>query len=181
MSKPNYNIIVGLWITAFILTLAAPITAGILKQPEIAISTLIIGIFLTLVMILDLKQDRVMKGLFIILFGVLFQALYLKLIYIFVPKNTIPANYKEYLDIYSQVLLFACSGAGGSIIAVHADKSSLDNDSMPSGEKHACQNLELKNLMKTIKKLEKKFNTIILTIASSALMLFILAVAVLIR
>ncbi|AZF62633.1 hypothetical protein [Pseudomonas sp. LBUM920] len=181
MSKPNYKIIVGLWITAFILTLAAPITAGIFKQPEIAISTLIIGIFLTLVMILDLKQDRVMKGLFIILFGVLFQQLYLKLIYIFIPINTIPDNYKDYLDIYSQVLLFACSGAGGSIIAVHADKSSLDYESPSTNGKHNCQNMELKNITRSIEKMEKKFNLVIVTTASSALVFLILTIVVLVR
>lgn len=107
MAKPNYKMIVGLWVAAFILAFVSPITAGIFGKPEIAISTLILGVFLALIMILDLKQDRVIKGLFIIMFGVLFQTLYLKIIYIFVPSNTIPQHYKDYLDIYSQVLLFA--------------------------------------------------------------------------
>ena len=115
------------------------------------------------------------------MFGVLFQTLYLKIIYIFVPSNTIPQHYKDYLDIYSQVLLFACSGAGGSIIAAHADKSSLDNDSAASSEKHTCHDVEIKKLTTTIEKLHKKLNSIITAIASLGMIIIILAVAIFIR
>ena len=181
MAKPNYKMIVGLWVAAFILAFVSPITAGIFGKPEIAISTLILGVFLALIMILDLKQDRVIKGLFIIMFGVLFQTLYFKIIYIFVPSNTIPQHYKDYLDIYSQVLLFACSGAGGSIIAAHADKSSLDNDSAASREKPPCHDVEIKKLTTTIEKLYKKLNSIITAIASLGMIIIILAVAIFIR
>ncbi|WP_426131326.1 hypothetical protein [Pseudomonas sp. DWP1b1] len=181
MTKPNHKIIVGLWFMAFILAFVSPITAGIFKQPEIAIFTLILGIFLTLVMVLELKQDRIIKGLFIISFGVIFQTAYLRIIYVFVPLDTIPEHYRDYLEIYSQVLLFACSGAGGSIIAVHADKSSLDNESTSPSEKNNCNTIELKNLTTNIEKLEKKLNNMTIAVGSSAFMFFILAIAVLIR
>ena len=181
MAKPNHKMIVGLWMAAFILAFISPITAGIFGKPEIAVTTLILGVFLALIMVLDLKQDRVMKGLFIIMFGVLFKTIYLKLIYIFVPLNTIPENYKDYIKIYSEVLLFACSGAGGSIIAVHADKSSLDNESVISSEKHNCNDVEIKKLTTTIEKLHKKLNSIIMAIALLGVFILILSVAIFIR
>lgn len=171
MVRQNFTIIAGLWIAAFLLTFPSPIVAGIYKQPEIAIFTLIIGIFLTLILVLDIRQDRIIKGLLIILLGVSFQTIYLELIFIFVPENTIPEDWKSYLDIYSQVLLFACSGAGGSIIAAHADKTSLDNDAAVPSKKIPDLKPELKHLTKTIENLNKKFNITIGVLTASTLMI----------
>lgn len=181
MTRPNYKMITGLWAAAFVLSFISPVVSGIYNQPEIATITLIIGVFLTLIMILDVRQDRVIKGLLIILFGVFFQTLYLRFIYIFVPKETIPADYISYLDIYSQVLVFACSGAGGSLIAAHADRTSLDNEKSDKKNEVADQKLELSELTKTVEKLNKKFNLIIGIISASTLITLILVLVFLTR
>lgn len=181
MTRPNYKIISGLWATAFIFSFISPIVSGTYNQPEIAVITLIIGIFLTLIMILDVRQDRVIKGLLIIVFGVFFQTLYLQFIFVFVPKTTIPSEYLSYLDIYSQVLVFACSGAGGSIIAAHADRTTLDNETTEEKNKIADQKLEIKKLTKTIEKLNKKFNLIIGIMAALTLTTLVLLITSLTR
>lgn len=174
MTRPNHKMISSLWAIAFTLSFILPITSGIYNQPEIAIITLIIGILLTLIMVLDIRKDRVIKGLLIILLGVFFQTFYLQFIFIFVPKNTIPPEYLSYLDAYSQVLMFACSGAGGSLIAAHADRTSLDNEKSDENKKIASQSLELKNLTITLENLNKKLNTIIICMTTTTLVILIL-------
>ncbi|MGB7644402.1 MAG: hypothetical protein WBM22_03005 [Pseudomonas fluorescens] len=181
MMRPNYKMITTLWAAAFVLSFVSPVISGIYNQPEIAIITLIVGVFLTLIMILDIRQDRVIKGLLIILFGVFFQTLYLKFIFIFTPKKIIPADYISYLDIYSQVLVFACSGAGGSLIAAHADRTSLDNEKSDKKNEVADTKLDLRKLTKTVDKLNKKFNLIIGIMAASTLITLILVLVSLAR
>jgi hypothetical protein len=84
---------------------------------------------LGIIVLLDIKLDRVEKGMIIIAYGVFFQAMYAPMV--FYPdvdlKNLAP-DLKRNVEMFTQVILLACAGAGGSVIAVHADKSSKDND-----------------------------------------------------
>ena len=79
--------------------------------------------FLLMIAILESKQDRIMKGTSLILFGILFG--------IFLPEALIPS--KEFseklpsdmvgnIEIFKNLAVFSCSGAGGSIIAGHAER-----------------------------------------------------------
>ena len=79
--------------------------------------------FLMMIAILESKQERVMKGTSLILFGIFFG--------IFLPEALIPS--KDFakslppdmvgnMEIFKNLAVFSCSGAGGSIIAGHAER-----------------------------------------------------------
>ena len=79
--------------------------------------------------LLELKLNRVEKGMIIIAFGVAFTSIYPPLaFYPGVAFTSLPEDLQRNLTVFTQVILLACAGAGGSVIAVHADKSSKDND-----------------------------------------------------
>lgn len=84
---------------------------------------LIASFFLLMLAILESKQDRVMKGISLILFGIFFG--------IFLPESLIsgkgasealPPDLIDKIEIFKNLAIFSCSGAGGSIIAGHAER-----------------------------------------------------------
>lgn len=85
--------------------------------------------FLLMIAILESKQDRIMKGTSLILFGIGFG--------IFLPEALVPTpefakgfpkDLIENLEIFRNLVVFSCSGAGGSIIAGHAERFLSDFD-----------------------------------------------------
>lgn len=81
-----------------------------------------------LLALLNIRLDRVEKGIIIIAYGVLFQAIYVPMVfYPSVELKSLGLQLQRNLEMFTQVILFACAGAGGSVIAVHADKSAKLN------------------------------------------------------
>lgn len=79
--------------------------------------------FSLMIVILESKQERIMKGMMLILFGMFFG--------IYLPEAIIPSkevasampkDLVENIEILKNLVIFSCSGAGGSIIAGHAER-----------------------------------------------------------
>jgi hypothetical protein len=166
--KFNLGIVAFNVVAFFILLVGVPI-AGVHEAPTIATYLAILGSFGAFIMLLDVRQDRVLKGFILIGTGLVYQLLYPKYFYIFVDGKTMSPDIVSHFEIYGQAILLACSGAGGSLIAVHADKTSADfeppllanrqNDLLESALSNST--LSTKKLAGEIKILIKKANIII--------------------
>jgi len=172
--------IAALLTTTFSLMFIVAPLAATYGLSNTAIYVAIASAFATFIVFLEIRQERVPKGLLLILSGVFFQIIYSKFLLHFIDMNTAPYDAIDYLEIFGQVLLLACSGAGGSIIAVHADRSSKDIDDKPAlpviidNTKHIEKVIELVNAQ------NKKISTLLATsvvsiaIAVSALMILLI-------
>ncbi|WP_437884521.1 hypothetical protein [Pseudomonas sp. LRF_L74] len=83
--------------------------------------------------ILVVKQDRFVKGIALVAYGVFISGV----IPLFVKgtHDTMPEESKQTLENFSQIIMLACSGAGGSLIAAFADGSSSDREKYSVAER----------------------------------------------
>lgn len=151
--------------------------AGIYHLYRTATYAAIASSFAAFLILLDIKQDRVLKGFLLIGTGVLYQLIYPKFFYIFVDKALMPADAIEHLDIFGQVILLACAGAGGSIIAAYADKTSSDYEGIKIEKTVIDNTRHIEGIIQNTNALNKKLNTIILiSIALAAMCILTLAI-----
>lgn len=147
-------------------------------SPEMGVYTGAISGFALFILILEVKTIRFAKGMLLIAFGVLFQVLYPKYYFFIIKQDPLKVeSLAIQLELYMQVLLFACAGAGGSIIANYADKSSSDYEQNPSSSAFIDNTENIDHLRDSANKIERRVN---LTIAISLLSLIttlIIAVA----
>ncbi|MCR9488433.1 hypothetical protein [Vibrio alginolyticus] len=94
----------------------------------LTIPALLIAFLLPFFIILDLKQSRLEKGLLIVIFGACFH-------YFFwggfpsingVPIIKVPKELLMQHKVIGDIVVFACAGAGGGLIANHADAATVD-------------------------------------------------------
>lgn len=108
-----------------ILLLVGVPTAIVFKYLDAAFFLMLTGFAVMFFFFLELEIDRVTKGLILIFSGILFGIYYPDFVFSSVQLNE---NMKDKIDIFKQFCIFASAGAGGSIIAAHADKYSTDNE-----------------------------------------------------
>lgn len=120
----------ALLVAAALLSLFVVIPVAVKFGYAIAATYLMVGVgLLGLIPLLDIKLDRIEKGLMIIAFGVVYTSIFPPILfYPGVEFSTLAPDLQRNLTVFTQVILYACAGAGGSVIAVHADRSSKDND-----------------------------------------------------
>ncbi|NWB91606.1 hypothetical protein [Pseudomonas agarici] len=151
--------------TGFIATIILAPLANINHLPRLGVFVAIGGCFILFITALEVEQERFLKGMTLIVFGVLLQLFYPKYFTIFLAGQTVPVDINEHLEIFSQVILLACSGAGGSIIANYADKNTSNSDRYPTLHTIKDNTQHILNLIENTKKLDKKFNIVIFAIA----------------
>lgn len=86
--------------------------------------------------LVDLKQDRILKGIYLICFGMFIGDYLPSHLYVEIfAKESMDKELAEeelhvlqYLTLFKSAVLYACCGAGGSLIAVHSDKTSTDRE-----------------------------------------------------
>ena len=79
--------------------------------------SLFIGFFFPFLILLEYKTERVLKGLLVILYGIFWG--------IVIPgvfEQYTPESFEQNMEIFKNLAVFACSGAGGSIIASHSEQ-----------------------------------------------------------
>lgn len=86
------------------------------------------GFFLIFFIILENRDNRLFKGIFLIVYGAIFSSQYSNLVLSGIDESIITYAIKANLELLSQIAIFASAGAGGSLIASHSDKFSEDND-----------------------------------------------------
>ena len=160
------------------------ITPWIIEKisPEMGIYTGAISGFTLLILLLDIRQMRFPKGMILIAYGVLFQVFFPKYYFLFID-HTSPdfENPSVQLDLYMQVLLFACAGAGGSIIANYADKSSSDyehkiqNNTLIDNTKH------IDHLIKITNRIEKRTNLFLLISLAAVAINLVVAILIIFK
>ena len=86
-----------------------------------------VGYFLVFIYILERRDKRLVKGVTLIFYGLIFSTQYPDLVMLDIPEAIKTDNIKYNLELLVQVSIFASAGAGGSLIATHADDFSEDN------------------------------------------------------
>lgn len=79
------------------------------------------GLFLAFISLLESKRlSRVEKGVSLILFGI-FMGLGIPELFQKNYKDLMPPDFNENLAIFTQMAFFVCAGAGGGVLANHAE------------------------------------------------------------
>lgn len=134
--------------------------------PEPSLYMGVMGALIIFMSIINSTRPRLIKGMGLIIFGVTFQLIYTKLFIISLNTSGFTTeDPRTLLKLYTDVILFACSGAGGSIVALYADKNSSDNDDQKSSHIILTEKQLLKNINISITNLHSRFNTVIITIS----------------
>ena len=147
-----------------VITILAFISVPILKafsHVEFSINILFISSLMAFIFILDYKAERFMKGMGLILFGIIVgiilpEALFSELLSKQKLAESDSFDITKKLDIFSNLMVFACSGAGGSILANHADKSSTDREEVLIQETVIDKTKNIEFLSKQVLQLNKR-------------------------
>lgn len=146
-------------------------------SPKLGSVGILIGGFIFFVALLEVKLDRVLKGFYLIFYGVLFKTAYPFLLGKYIPLDTLTIDFNMQIGMYGDVVLLACSGAGGSIIANYADKSSLDYENVATTPTTPDNTRDIKTIMQSIESLNSKINTII-TACFFTILVFLIALII---
>lgn len=166
--KQNFNIRITIFLILTFSTLSIGVAlAGIYNLYRTATYLALASSFAVFLVLLEIKQDRVLKGFLLIGIGVLYQLLYPKFFYIFVDKALTPTDVVTHFEIFGQVILLACAGAGGSIIAAHADKTSSDYEESKIEKTVIDNTRHIETLINNTNRLNQKINTTIIISATS--------------
>jgi|CXWL01.1.fsa_nt_gi hypothetical protein len=168
--------------TVAALTLIAAPFANMYSK-DIGYLLMLAGSFALLFVIIDLRMSRLFKGITVIGYGIFFQLSYLPAF--FPVASDIPGavldDYTFKVKLFTLMITLATSGAGGSLIAAHAEQSCVeDTDKSKKIEPQSLiiDNTEkIEKLIKETASLNKKMmfaacvSTVTLIIASMALFL----------
>lgn len=98
---------------------AAGITFSLIyKLDGLLYISFLLGFLFTFIVMLERVQDRINKGTSVILLGV-FWGIGVPLII----EDFLYESVREYIEIAKNFIIFSCSGAGGGILAAHAEQS----------------------------------------------------------
>lgn len=89
---------------------------------EVSAMAYLLGAFTIFIFLVDNRDDRFLKGFFLIAYGVMIQFSY-DLVF---KKGLEGLHWEENVKMLLLMLTIASSGAGGSLIATHSDRSSTD-------------------------------------------------------
>jgi hypothetical protein len=121
-----------------------------------------LGCIMTFFFVVELKAERILKGFGLIIFGI-FAGMYYPevLFYTENVKSELPKEVLRNLHVFEQLLIFACAGAGGSIIANHADQSSTDREDVVVTQTVIDKTESINKMFSQIEGLNKKLNSLI--------------------
>ncbi len=138
------------------------IAAPTLQRDPAGSTTMVTASLIMLVMVVECSLSRFIKGLVLIGFGVFLQATYLPT---FFPPIEFPNFLQEAenqkIVLFNLMITLACGGAGGSLIAAHAEVSS--NDRAKSAQSNTQQTSidytsQLDELVKNAEAMNTKIN-----------------------
>jgi len=144
------------------------------KYADAAFFFTIVGYFFLFFFAIEYKHERMFKGIIIICFGIFFGIYYVDFFVGMLGRDSISRGLAQNLNIFSNLAIFSCAGAGGSIIANHADKSSTDREKSISSNNIIDSTQEVKLLRNQLVKLNKKLNFILLFGMMSVVLILII-------
>lgn len=147
--------VLSTFIAIFINAFGYPVTAAV--------------VFLTFVtadfiLILESPDERFIKGMTVIMYGLLVQFLY----QILFSKAVSASYWAENLNMAVQAIMLAASGAGGSLIAAYGDRNSTD------AEVHAAKHLtidhsqQMELLIHKLDRMERRFSRLMFALVIAA-------------
>ena len=80
--------------------------------------------------IIENKKDRLIKGFDLICFGVMMGVAF-PFILMKISPGGLSADLESFLEIYKNIAVLTCAGAGGGILANHAEQIAPKNDAAP--------------------------------------------------
>ena len=112
--------------------------------------SLLIGFLVPFLILLEYKTERVLKGLFVILYGIFWGIVIPK---VFEPY--IPESFEKNMEIFKNLAVFACSGAGGSIIASHSEQQYKQDEKQIVEEIVVDKTQKIETLISSVENLKK--------------------------
>lgn len=123
----------------------------------------VLGISIVFITLLEIVLDRFIKGMWLIGLGVLYPIFYPQYLNLLLHPMLIPEDIGKQIELLNQVILLACSGAGGSIIANYADTNTREYRAESSSHPQTIDNTtKIEELISYSKAMNKKFNFFIL-------------------
>lgn len=121
------------------------------------------GIFIIFISLLEIVLERFIKGMWLIALGVLYPIFYPQYLDLILHPMQIPDDVGKQIELLNQVILLACSGAGGSIIANYADTNTREYRARINDHPQTINNTQkIEDLISYSKAMNKKFNFLIL-------------------
>jgi hypothetical protein len=111
---------------ASIILITIPPKLLILQQGGVSFLIIVAATTTIFISLLEIKQERFIKGMALIGLAVAFPLLYPPYLSLMLSPNKIPQDFTEQLEVFIQVIVLACSGSGGSIIANYGDTNTID-------------------------------------------------------
>ncbi|UUT14526.1 hypothetical protein NQ186_10150 [Pseudomonas zeae] len=135
------------------------------------------GISIVFITLLEIVLERFIKGMWLIALGVFYPIFYPQYLNLVLHPIQIPDDIGKQIELLNQVILLACSGAGGSIIANYADTNTREYRAKINVHPQTIDNTQkIEDLISYSKTMNKKFNFLIL--ACLALLLAIAAAVI---
>ncbi len=149
----------------YFITIAILLVVGVFLcmlngEPVAALITSVFSYMLFFVVIVDFKSERISKGLFLISFGIIYNIFYSVLFLEFFGKDVVVGDLKIATELFASIAIFSCAGAGGSLIAIHSDKSSTDRDDVLISQTVIDRTEGMLEMRRSLEILHKKLSAI---------------------
>ena len=130
-----------------------------------------------LIMMLEVRQDRFVKGLMLIGLAVFFPAIYPLYLKAILLPSKIPETFNQQLELFSQIMVLACSGAGGSLIANHGETNTTEYQKQKATDPKIIDNTRnMDQLITHTKELSRTLNLAII-VSTTALIVALITLA----
>lgn len=110
-------------------------------------------------------MGRIMKGLSVIMYGI-FWGIMMPRIF----EKHVPVQLMQNWEIFKNLVVFACAGAGGSIIASHVEQGYKKNEAQLNSEVVVDKTRQIEALIRSVESL-KRTNLIIGSILGIVILL----------
>ena len=115
------------------------------------------GAFTVFIFLVDNRDDRFIKGFFLIAYGVMIQFSY-DLVF---KKALEGSHWADNVKMLLMMITIGSTGAGGSLIATHSDRSSTDEESNTNQANGEATFSRLVTLERQVQGLDRKLDRLI--------------------
>lgn len=112
--------------------------------------SLLIRFFFPFFILLEYEMDRMMKGLSVILYGIFWGIMMPKIL-----EKYVPAQFMINWEVFKNLAIFACSGAGGSIIASHVEQGYKNDESKLNSEIVVDKTQKIESMIQSVESLKR--------------------------
>ncbi len=137
------------------------------------------GFFIIFTLIVQSRTPRFMKGFLLVIYALFMNVIYKEYAIELIPSEVITEKITDDLHMLTQIALLASAGAGGSLLANHADNFAIDNEIAREKLIVEDRTKKIQELVNTVDALTTKVNLLI-TIVSILLITAVIGISVII-